>query len=70
MRLILNLRVERLERCLNQEDMADAVGVPQSTWSRAERGEKVNPDTARKIAKYFKREPGEVWDFDEEPAAA
>ncbi len=70
MQLILNLKIERLERCLTQEEMADAVGVPQSTWSRAERGLEVSPGTARKIAKYFQLEPREIWDLDPEAAAA
>lgn len=72
MRLILSLEIERLERCLTQEEMSEAVGIPQSTWSRAERGEQVSPGTARKISKYLKREPREVWDFGtfDEAAAA
>lgn len=70
MRLILNLRVERLERGLSQKAIAKKCGVTQSTWSRAERGLKIEPDAARKIATYFERIPGEVWDFDTEAAAA
>lgn len=69
MQLILDLKTERLERCLTQDEMADAVGIPQSTWSRAELGLPVAPSTARKIAKHFKRKPGEVWDFTPKAAA-
>lgn len=70
MQLIFSLETERLERCLSQEEMADAVGLPQSTWSRAERGFPVSPGTARKIAKYFDRKPGEIWDFGAKAAVA
>lgn len=69
MRLLVNLRVERLERALTQEEIAEEVGIPQGTWSRAERGLNVNPATARKIADYLKRKPREIWDFGEVVAA-
>jgi transcriptional regulator with XRE-family HTH domain len=70
MRLLMNLRLERLERALTQEEIAEEVGIPQSTWSRAERGFRIQPSSARKIAKYFDRRPKEVWDFDDAEAAA
>ena len=66
----MNLRVERLERCLTQREIAKAIGVSQGTWSRAERGLNVNPDAARKIAQFFECKPREIWDFDTEAAAA
>jgi transcriptional regulator with XRE-family HTH domain len=65
MRLVISLKTERLERGLTQRDMADEVGVSQSTWSRAEKGENVNPSAAKKIADFLERKPKEVWDFGE-----
>ena len=65
MRLLINLRLERLERGLSQGVMAEEVGITQSTWSRAERGLKIEPSSAKAIADYFGRKPKDVWDFSE-----
>lgn len=70
MKLLINLKVERLERGLTQEEIAAAANVAQSTWSRAERGLGISPSEARKIAVYLDRKPSEVWDFTGETAAA
>jgi DNA-binding XRE family transcriptional regulator len=70
MQLLISLKVARLERALTQEEIAKQIGIPQSTYSRAERGLPVNPSAARKIARYHDRKPNQVWDFDTEAAAA
>jgi transcriptional regulator with XRE-family HTH domain len=54
-KLVVNLRVERLERGQSQAEIASAADVAQSTWSRAERGVPISPGEARKIAKYLDR---------------
>jgi transcriptional regulator with XRE-family HTH domain len=65
----MNIRVERLERGLSQEDIADEAGVSQATWSRAERGLEISPSERKKIADFFERTVGEVWDLDSEVVA-
>lgn len=65
----MNLKVERLERGLTQEEIAGQAKVSQSTWSRAERGLALNPNEARKIAAFLDKSVGEVWDFNEAAAA-
>jgi len=68
-RLLKNLRLERFERCLSQEEIAEAIGVSQSTWSRAERGLPIDASSATLIAKYFEEKVKDVWAFDEAAAA-
>jgi DNA-binding XRE family transcriptional regulator len=69
MRLLMNLRLERFERCLSQKEIADIIDVSQSTWSRAERGLPIDATSAGKIAKYFDEKVKDVWDFNEAAAA-
>jgi transcriptional regulator with XRE-family HTH domain len=68
--LIFSLKVERLERGLSQDKIADQAKVNQSTWSRAERGLAISPGEARKIARFLDKKLTDVWDFDDEKAAA
>lgn len=50
-----NLKKLRKERCLNQMDMAEELGMPQSTYQQYEAGiNEPNIENLIKIADYFK----------------
>jgi len=54
------VRELREERGLSRRDLAQAVGLAESTLRSAERGEVVRSATARKVAAYFGAKPAEV----------
>jgi transcriptional regulator with XRE-family HTH domain len=54
------LRALRRGKCLSLEEFADGASVSAQTMMRAERGESVNPGSARATAKYLGRSPAEL----------
>lgn len=51
----------RLGMALSQEDMAQAIGLSRHALVNAEDGGRIRLSTARKIAAYWERPPGELF---------
>lgn len=62
--LKLDLRVERLEAGHSIRSLGRALGMSQETIARAEQGEPVSPQTAKRIADFFERRVSDIWDLE------
>ena len=66
-KLTNTIRECRKERAINQEELAEAVGIPRETIGRLERGMYQNPSyrMVYRISAYFERSVEDVFRFSE-----
>ncbi len=57
----INLVAERLNRGQSTRAAAEAIGVSRGTLERAERGERPQPELAKKIADHYGVKVTDIW---------
>lgn len=65
----IRLRTLRLNMGLSTRKAAIRIGIARETLERAERGEDVWPETAKKIADFYGLRVTDIWPVDPAPAS-
>jgi len=64
----VNLAAERLNRGLSLPKAAALIGVARGTLMRAERGEGVQAESAKRIADFYEVQVTDIWPVEERAA--
>lgn len=70
MRTAINLAEARVNRGHSIRGLARHIDVPEQTIRRAERGERVTPENAFKIATFFDLKVTDIWPVEPSPSSS